>query len=80
MVFFNKTIPGIQESFLIARPAVLAKEDIPAAKAKEIYEALKMVARAEHERLFVVMTAQAKGWPFAKELDFYLSGVLHLVA
>ncbi len=74
MVHFNKTIPGIQDAFLVAREAVLAKDAIPADKAKEIYETLKLVARAEHERLFVVMKAQAKGWPFAKDLDFYLSG------
>ena len=75
MTHFEKTIPGIQESFLLARKAVVAKDAIPAEDAKAIYEALKQVARAEHERLFVVMTAQSKGWLFAKELDFYQSGM-----
>ncbi len=74
MVYFNKTIPGIQESFLLARKAVLEKGPIPAEEAKLIYDSLKEVARTEHERLFVVMTAHAKGWSFAKDLDFYMTG------
>ncbi len=74
MVFFEKTIPGVQEAFLIAREAVLEKEDLPAEKVKEIYNLLKLVARANHERLFIIMTAHAKGWTFARQLDFYQSG------
>ncbi len=76
MVYFNKTIPGIQKSFLIARKAVAEKGPIPAEEARLIYDSLKEVARAEHERLFVVMTAHAKGWSFAKDLDFYMTGCL----
>ncbi len=34
----------------------------------------KAVSKALDDRLFIVMSAQDKGWTFAKELDFYKSG------
>ncbi len=74
MVFFENTIPDVQEAFLMAREAVLEKEGLNADEVKKIYNLLKYVARAQHERLFVVMTAHAKGWQFAKKLDYYQSG------
>ncbi len=74
MVHFNKTIPGIQEVFWLARRAVKEKAGLSAEEVKQIYDVMKDVAHAEHERLFVVMTAHAKGWAFAKDLDFYMTG------
>ncbi len=74
MVFFENTIPDVQDAFMIAREAVLEKEGLGAEEVKNIYNLLKYVARAQHERLFVVMTAHAKGWQFAKKLDFYQAG------
>ncbi len=76
MVFFENTIPGVQESFLIARKAVEEKAGLPAEEVQKIYDTLKSVSRAQHDRLFVVMTAHSKGWQFAKKLDFYQSGIL----
>ncbi len=74
MVFFENTIPDCQEAFMIARAAVLEKEGLDAEEVKKIYDLLKYAVRAQNERLFVVMTAHAKGWQFAKKLDFYQSG------
>ncbi len=74
MVCFNKTIPGIQEAFQIVRNRILTKESITAEETTRLHDILKHVAKAEHDRLFVIMSAQAKGWAFAKELDFYRSG------
>ncbi len=77
MVYFNKTIPGIQEAFQIVRNRILTKESISAEETTRLYDILKHVAKAEHDRLFVIMSAQNKGWAFAKELDFYRSGIYH---
>ena len=59
---------------MITREAVLEKEGLDADEVKKLYDLLKYAVRAQNERLFVVMTAHAKGWQFAKKLDFYQSG------
>ncbi len=76
MVHFEKVIPELQEMALEVRRC--AKDNVPPTKeaVDRWWSALKHVTRAEHERLFIIMTAQWKGWQFAKELDFYKAGVL----
>ncbi len=74
MVHFKKVIPDLQELTMEVRRC--SKDNTP--PSKELVDhwwlILKGVTRAEHERLFIIMTAQWKGWSFAKELDFYKSG------
>jgi hypothetical protein len=41
---------------------------------EEWRDKLKEAASALHKRMFVIMTAQTKGWAFARKLDFYQSG------
>ncbi len=78
MVFFNKTIPATQEAFLLVRNSILNKDPLNDEKMKRLYNLLRSNSRAEGERLFVVMTAQHKGWSFAKDLDFYQAGrIMH---
>jgi hypothetical protein len=74
MVFLNKIIPLSQE--LTKSIRAVAKSTDPPTKEQlaHWYSLAKSVSRHEHERLFVVMTAQQKGWSFAKELDFYQEG------
>ncbi len=71
---FEKVVPDLQEVALAVRQC--SKENTPPTKEQvdQWWSVLKDVTRAEHERLFIVMTAQWKGWQFAKELDFYKSG------
>ncbi len=74
MVFFNKTIPATQEAFLMVRNSILDKQPLTEDNMKRLYSLLRSNSRAEGERVFVVMTAQNKGWSFAKDLDFYQEG------
>lgn len=76
MVFFNKIIPGTQEVLLSLRHNIQEKKAPTLEEAMRYYTVLKAVTKANHERLFVVMTAQSKGWSFAKDLDFYQSGTV----
>jgi len=41
---------------------------------KELYSQIKQSLNVLHQRLFVVMTAQGKGWAWAKELEFLETG------
>lgn len=68
----------MQEVYLGLRTSALGK--VPPSQEDILrWESLmKAVLKAEHERLFIVMTAQSKGWQFAKELDFYQSGIKFL--
>lgn len=42
---------------------------------EERFENAKQAARSVIKRLFVVMSAQTKGWAFAKDLDFLQEGM-----
>lgn len=79
MVCFDKIVPGAQEVCLGLRQAVENKEAPTAEDAARWYSLMKKVNRAINERIFVVMTAQTKGWSFAKDLDFYQSGVTFVI-
>jgi len=41
---------------------------------KKVFEKLKQSTDVLNSRLFVILAAQAKGWPFARELEFLESG------
>ncbi len=76
MVYLNKVIPATHE--LTKSLRVFAKGDDPPTKEQiqQWYTLSKAIAKFEHERLFVIMTAQAKGWNFAKDLDFFQEGTV----
>ena len=80
MVHFEKVVPDLQELALEVRKC--SKENTPPSKedVDRWWSILKHVTRAEHDRLFIVMTAQWKGWGFAKELDFYKSSKLLILS
>jgi hypothetical protein len=40
------------------------------------YQLTKNAFRALDDRIFIVMTAQAKGWSFAKDVNFYREGTI----
>lgn len=80
MTFLYKSLPGSQDILLTLRSALKKDEPLTKEEMRRLYEVSKKVTKADGDRLFVVMTAQAKGWNFAKELDFYQSGIRILVA
>lgn len=70
MVHFGRVIPKIQETYLSMR--LYDDKNMPPFEVFDQWrETMKLIAKAEHERLFIIMTAQEKGWTFAKKLDFY---------
>ncbi len=74
MVFLNKVIPPSQEVCQILRKAVKTNEPPSKEDIQKMYGMMKEVTKVEGERLFIVMTAQTKGWQFARELNFYEEG------
>jgi len=45
---------------------------------KDVEEWLEMAKKASdtlNQRIFVIMTAQAEGWGFARDLEFYKQGI-----
>lgn len=74
MVMFEKITTKLQDVYLHMRNVDDKNEPPSAEDIKEWGEDVKEVLKDIHKRIFVVMTAQFKGWSFAKELDFYQSG------
>ncbi len=55
----------------------LAKEALPQkADLQQWMERAEEAATAINKRVFILMTAQERGWEFARKLDFYESGIL----
>lgn len=76
MIHFEKVLPPVHDVYLELRGRVENKGPPPTEEEmKEWAEQLKGAAKAINERVFVIMTAQFKGWSFAKELDFLQSGI-----
>lgn len=75
MVHFEKVVTGQQEVYLALRECVKSNEIPTKEQLAQWEETMKQVLKAEHERVFIIMTAQTKGWSFAKELDFLQSGM-----
>jgi hypothetical protein len=75
MIHLSKAIPGCQDVFTELRKCIRKNEPPKKEDLQRWYNLLKDVNKANHERLFVVMTAQDKGWLWAKDLDFYQGGM-----
>ena len=75
MVFLNKAIPPTHELLRDIRKSVRSNEPPNKEQMQAWYALVKSASKALDERLFIVMTAQSKGWTFAKDLDFYQEGM-----
>jgi len=53
------------------KPSGLTNEEL-----KSVFNRLKQSADVLNSRLFIVLVAQAKGWQFAKDLEFLEAGML----
>jgi len=72
----NKCLPGFHDVIRSLDAKFESDEDHrPTTDETKAYlKKMKASVKALHERLFVVLTAQAKGWAFARQLDFYQTG------
>jgi len=75
MVFLNKAIPPTHELLKAVRKTAKANEPVTKEQLQTWYGQLKLISKALDDRLFIVMSAQSKGWAFAKDLDFYREGI-----
>jgi hypothetical protein len=74
MIFLEKAITPMHELLLQIRTAFRSNMPPTREELESWYINSKAVSKALDDRLFIVMSAQDKGWTFAKELDFYKSG------
>ena len=74
MVFLNEVLTPLHE---LTRAINAKNESGELPQKSDMSEWLaraKEASKAINRRVFVLMTAQTRGWPFAKKLDFYQSG------
>ena len=79
MIFLSSIVKPSKDVLKAMQAAVVSDKPIEKdtlkgwiAKAEEVDEAI-------NTRTFIVMTAQTKGWGFAKEVDFFKSGICSLL-
>lgn len=72
----NKCLPGFHDVIRTLDSKFEKDENYrpTSEETKAHLKKLKASVASLHQRLFVVMTAQAKGWAFAKQLDFFQTG------
>jgi len=69
LLLFNRCLPGLHE--VVRDPE---SRGLSNAEAKPVLEKIKQATQALNQRLFIIMTAQAKGWAWARELEFLETG------
>lgn len=73
-MFFGDVLQPVHDVCRAMNEAV-EKDTLPTkAILKEWLEKSKDAADHLNKRMYIIMTAQAKGWPFAKKLEFYEAG------
>ncbi len=75
MIFLEKAVTPVHDLLLAIRTAY--RHNLPPTK-EELqlwYACVKAASKALDDRVFIVMSAQERGWSFAKELDFYKTGI-----
>jgi hypothetical protein len=78
MMFFSDALQPLHE-VCKALKSSLESDKLPTkANVQEWLDRNKETAEAIHKRLFIIMTAQVKGWPFAKKLEFYENGMSYI--
>jgi len=77
LVMLHKTLPYLHEVVRELEVQVNDEERAPTlAEATCILSKIKDSTAVLNQRLFIIMTAQAKGWAWAKELEFLETGTL----
>jgi len=74
MVFIKKVVKPLHDVCKSVNTACGQESTPTQAQLEGWREKLKLATAALHKRMFVIMTAQTKGWAFARKLDFYQSG------
>ncbi len=76
MIFFGDALKPLHD-VCRAMKAALDKDTLPTKAAlAEWLEKSSETAEAMNKRMYIYTTAQAKGWAFAKKLEFYEAGIL----
>jgi hypothetical protein len=79
MMFFGDALKPLHD-ICRAMKASLDKDKLPSkADLTEWLEKGSETAEAMNKRMYIYTTAQAKGWAFAKKLEFYEAGMLYLL-
>jgi len=75
MVFLQKAVKPVHTLLADIRKVVRSNEPATKEQLQQWYEMSKLASRAIDDRIFIVMTAQSKGWNFAKDVNFYREGI-----
>ena len=80
MVFLSEILKPVQDVCKAMKTAVDSDKLPQKETIKEWLTRAEEAAAAIHRRTFIMMTAQERGWVFARKLDFYESGFIICVS
>ncbi len=74
MIFLSEIVKPVHDACRAMKVA-LETEALPKKTTVQAwYDKIDEAATAINKRMFILMTAQERGWEFARKLDFYESG------
>jgi len=75
LLLFNRCLPGLHEVVReLDKKVLVESRGLCNAEAKPVLEKIKQATEALNQRLFIILTAQSKGWAWARELEFLETG------
>ncbi len=77
MIFFGDALKPLHDVARAMKEALDADKLPTKAILNEWLEKTSETAEAMNKRMYIYTTAQAKGWAFAKKLEFYEAGMLN---
>ncbi len=79
MIFLSEIVKPVHDACRAIK-ASLDSDKLPQkATVQSWYDLVDEAATAINKRTFILMTAQERGWEFARKLDFYESGWFSLL-
>ncbi len=76
MIFLNAIVKPCHDNLKSMHAALDADKPITKELLNSWIANAEVADAAINDRMFIVMTAQTKGWPFAKEVQFFKAGIV----
>jgi hypothetical protein len=74
MTFLSEIVKPVHDACRAMKATLDSDAVIKKASVQTWYDKVDEAATAINKRMFILMTAQERGWEFARKLDFYESG------
>jgi hypothetical protein len=74
MTFLSEIVKPVHDACRAMKATLDSDAVIKKTSVQAWFDKVDVAATAINKRMFILMTAQERGWEFARKLDFYESG------